>query len=196
MVHLSALLLILLAAPVDQEKPAKKTPPAARVTITAELACLHCTFGEGDSCAVCLKLDDKTPVVLAGKVAKQLEDERFSKKVVVVEGALAIKDKRLVLTSDSAHVYSDKDKGKAPEKGQAVAVGVPCCGHCDLGLCDECTLAVTNAGFPVILDGKLALQHADEAKEGKALTAGGKLYIDKRGLLRLDAKKIDFEKKK
>jgi len=40
------MLLALAAAGADKE--AKKPAPAARVTITAELACLHCTFGEGD----------------------------------------------------------------------------------------------------------------------------------------------------
>jgi hypothetical protein len=46
---------LLLALSVAADKPA---PPTAKATVTAEVACLHCTFGEGDGCAVCLKLDE------------------------------------------------------------------------------------------------------------------------------------------
>jgi hypothetical protein len=97
-----ALLLVAAPANADKDKPAKTSPPA-RVVITAEVACLHCTFGEGDGCAVCLKLDDKTPLVLAGKAAKELFEHRLSKKVVTLEGALSLnKDKRMQLTSEVA----------------------------------------------------------------------------------------------
>src|SRR5262245_59427073 len=100
-----AVLLLSLAAGADD---AKKPVPPARVTLTAELACTHCTFGEGDTCAVCLKIDDKTPVLLAGKTAKQFSDESLTKKVVVIEGVLSVnKDKRLVLTSDEGRFYTD-----------------------------------------------------------------------------------------
>ena len=57
-------------------KDTKKSSPSARATVTAELACLHCEFGQGDSCAACLKIDDKTPIVLEGKVAKDLLKQR------------------------------------------------------------------------------------------------------------------------
>jgi hypothetical protein len=193
-----AVLLLALAAPAaDKEAPQEqKASPSARVTITAALACLHCTFGEGESCAVCLKLDDKTPVVLAGQVAKQFEEDRLSGKVVVVEGILALgKDKRLLLTSSNARLHSDKDKGKAPELGQARAVGAPCCGHCDLKLCDECTLAIVNARFPIVLDGKLAMQHADGIPEGKQVIVTGRPFVDKRGILRLEAKQVELADK-
>src|SRR5437763_16427319 len=106
---------LLLALSIAADKP---VPPAAKTTVTAELACLHCTFGEGDGCAVCLKVDDKTPVLLAGKVARQFEEMRLSKKVVVVEGVLSLdKNKHLVLTGDSGRLYTDKDKGKCPDEG-------------------------------------------------------------------------------
>ena len=52
-----------------------------------------------------------------------------------------------------------------------------------------------NAGVPAVLDGRLADQHA-HLSEAKTVTASGKLFIDKRGLLRLDASKVEFEKKK
>jgi hypothetical protein len=197
MVRLAVCLLAVIAVAAEPAgKEAKKAAPSpAKVSITAELACLHCTFGEGESCAVCLKLDDKTPVVLAGKAARQFEDDRLSRKLVVVDGTLAFKDKRLVLTSETAHLHTDKDKGKAPEKGQVRIVGRACCGSCDLKVCEDCTLAIQNAGVPVVLDGKLADQHA-HLSEAKTVTASGKLFIDKRGLLRLDASKVEFEKKK
>jgi hypothetical protein len=190
-----ALSLALTAA--DQgNKPVKKPSPTARVTLTAELACLHCTFGEGDGCAVCLKVDAKTPVLLEGKAAKQFEEDRLSKKVVVVEGTLALnKDKRLVLTAGSGRFYAAKDKGKVPAKGQARVAGTACCGQCDLALCDECTLAVKNGKFPIILDGKLAAQHAEGGKEAKSVTATGTLFVDKRGLVRLNALKVELSKK-
>jgi hypothetical protein len=171
---------------------AKKPAPPARATITAELACLHCTFGQGDSCAVCLKIDDQTPILLAGKAAQQFEAQRLSQMVLVAEGTLSVnREKRLVLTSDKARPYTDKDKGQAPEKGQVRVVGGACCGHCDLKVCDVCTLAVVNAGFPLVLDGKLAQQHAEGVK---AITATGRPFLDPKGLLRLDAKKVDLQR--
>jgi hypothetical protein len=156
---------------------------------------MHCTFGEGDHCAVCLKLDDKTPVLLAGKTAKQFEEDRLSGKVVVIEGTLSLnKDKRLVLTSDAGRFFTDADRNKAPAKGEVRVVGLACCGKCDLGLCDECTLAIKNAGNPIVLDGKLAAQHAEEGKEAKQATVTGKLFLDKRGLIRVEAKKVEVKK--
>jgi hypothetical protein len=191
-----AVLLLTLAAPTADDAKKPVVPPAARVTITAELACLHCTYGQGDGCAVCLNLGEKTPVLLAGKAAKQFEDERLSNKVVVAEGTLSLnKDKRLVLTSDNAHVYTDKDKGKAPDKGLVRVAGNACCAKCNLELCDECTVAIKNAALPIVLDGKLAAQHAMEGKEPQPSTAVGKLFLDKKGLLRLDATKFEMNKK-
>ena len=46
----------------------------------------------------------------------------------------------------------------------------------------------------MVLDGKLAAGHA-EAKEGQTLTAVGKLFRDKRGLLRLQAESAGLKKK-
>jgi hypothetical protein len=192
---MTPLTLVLLAAlpAADQKAPAKPAAPPARVTVTAETACLHCTFGEGEHCALCLKLDDKTPVLLEGKAAKPFFASRLDGKVVVAEGTLTLsKDKRLVLTCDSAHAWTDKDKGQAPEKGKVRVAGTAVCGSCDLGVCDECTLAVGNGALPVVLDGKLAAGHA-EAKDKQTLTAVGKLFRDKRGLLRLQAESVDIK---
>ena len=194
---MTSLALVLLAAlpGADQKAPAKVAAPPARVTVTAETACLHCSFGEGEDCALCLKVDDKTPVLLEGKAAKPFFEGRLERKVVVAEGTLAVsKDKRLVLTCDNVHAWTDKDKGKAPEKGKVRVAGTACCGSCDLGVCDECTLSVANGGLPVVLDGKLAAGHV-EAKEGQTLTAVGKLFRDKRGLLRLQADSVDLKTK-
>lgn len=188
-------LLLILAAPAAADEAKKPTPStAARVTVTAELACLHCTFGEGDGCAVCLKLDAKTPLLLAGKAAKQFEAMRLSKKAVVARGTLALdKNKRLVLTSDEARLATDKDSAAAPPRGQVRVEGTPVCGSCDLKLCDECTLAVANGAAPIILDGKLARDHAEGAK---GITVVGRVFVDRRGLLRLDATKVDLVKAK
>jgi hypothetical protein len=191
---MNALALLCLGL-VAADDAAKTDKAPAKVTITAELACLHCTFGEGDNCAVCLKIDDKTPVLLEGKAAEPFFKDRLDKKVVVAEGTLSRnKDKRLVLTTANAHEYTDKDKGKAPEKGQTRVEGKACCGHCDLGLCDECTLAIKNASAPIVLDGKLAAKHAEEGKEAKPVTATGQLFLDAKGLLRLDAKSVELGK--
>ncbi len=187
-------LLLTLVAPDGAPGQPVKAAATARVTVTAEIACMHCTFGEGDSCAVCLKIDDKTPVLLSGKAAKQLEPMRLSKKVVVVKGTLQLdKDKRLVLASDNAHFYTSADKGKAPAKGEARVEGVPTCGSCNLMLCDECTLAVVNGKTPIILDGKLARDHAEGAR---AIRTVGRLYIDRRGLVRLVASNVELERSK
>jgi hypothetical protein len=187
-----AALVVALALPAA-EPQAKEAP--ARVTLTAELACLHCTFGEGDGCAVCLKLDDRTPILLAGKVAKQFEKDNLSKKVVVIEGVLSVKDRKLLLTADAGRFGTDADKDRAPAKGQARVVGQPCCGMCDLMLCDACILAIRNAAFPLVLDGKLAFQHAEQGKEAKSVTTSGTLFLDKTGLLRLRAASVTLEKK-
>jgi hypothetical protein len=190
-----ALLLALALPAADADtKDAKKASAPARVTVTASLACLHCTFGEGDGCAACLKLDDKTPLVLAGKGAADLEKERFSKKVLVAEGTLSVnKDKRMVLTIESSHFFDEeKDKGKVPEAGLARISGATACAHCDLNLAKECTVAIRNGDSAVVLDGKLAKSCSEDVK---AITAVGKLFIDKDGLVRLDAKSIDPTKK-
>jgi hypothetical protein len=191
-----ALLLALALPAADAEtKDTKKAPtPAARVTVTAPLACLHCTFGEGDGCAACLKLDDKTPLVLAGKGVGDLEKERFSKKVLVAEGTLSVnKDKRMVLTVDNSHFFDEeKDKGKVPEPGLARVSGATACAHCDLNLAKECTVAIRNGDSAVVLDGKLAKSCAEDVK---TITVVGKLFLDKDGVVRLDAKSIDPTKK-
>src|SRR5262245_11053466 len=188
--------VLLLLAPTLADTKDNKTVPPAQVTVTAELVCMHCDFGEGDGCATALKIDDKTPILLEGKAGKEFYKLRFDKKVLVVTGALSInKDKRLVLTSDSAHVLGDADKGKAPPQGQLRVVGTPVCGRCELALCDECTLAILNAATPIVLDGDLANQHAEEGKSSRLATAVGRPYIDKRGLLRVNAKEVKLEKK-
>jgi hypothetical protein len=200
-----AFTLLLLAAPVlaisfpprtsaSKPKDAKKSPPA-EVVITAEVVCMHCEFGLGESCAGALKIDKNTPVALVGKAAEPLKKIRFDHKVAVVQGTLSLdKNKRLSLAVKSAHLWTDKDKGKAPAQGMARVVGQACCGQCDLGLCDTCTAAVRNAKFPIILDGKLAVRHLEEGDK-VPMTALGKLFIDKRGLVRLEAKKVTFSKK-
>lgn len=190
-----AVMLLALTAPAADPKEPVKTPPA-KVVVTAELACMHCTFGEGDGCAACLKIDDKTPVLLSGKIGKEFIDERLAKKVVVVEGALGLKDKRMDLKADSIRYVGDKEKDKGiPEKGLARIVGAPACAKCDLNIGKECLLAIINPGTPIVLDGKLASKCAEDF-EAKTLTFTGRLFIDKNGLVRLDASKIDGEKKK
>jgi hypothetical protein len=193
MTHL-ALLVLALAVPADgATKEATKAPPA-KVTITAELACLHCTFGEGDGCAACLKLDEKTPIVLAGKCPDEFVEQRLKKKVVVCEGTLALnKDKRMLLTIDNAHFYTDKDKDTAPAVGQVRVVGDSCCAHCDLKIASECTVAVRNADSPIVLDGKLAHECLEDSAK---VTLVGRPFLDKNGLLRVEAKTLDVEKKK
>lgn len=192
MTPLTMLLMGLALAGADKDA---KTVSAAKVTATAELACLHCTFGQGDHCAVCLKLDDKTPLILEGNAAKPFMEQRFSAKVVVAAGTLSLnKDKRLVLTTTDVHAFGDKDKGKAPAKGLVRVTNKACCGHCDLGVVDSCTLAVQNAKAPVVLDGKLAHKYEVESKQNKTVTVTGKLSVDSHGLVRLDAQKVDFAK--
>ena len=48
-----------------------------------------------------------------------------------------------------------------------------------------------NGTSPIVLNGKLAKDHADDAK---AVTVLGRPYLDKRGLLRVDATKVDLVK--
>src|SRR5262245_28915809 len=116
-----ALLVALSAAAADAPKT-----DLAKVTVTAEVVCQHCTFGIEDrnGCGACLKLDEKTPVLLNGKVADDLLKIRFDKKVYVAEGTLGLdKEKRFVLTVTSAREKTDADKGKVPEAGQVQITG-------------------------------------------------------------------------
>jgi hypothetical protein len=186
MVASVAACLLVAAEPAKENKA-----PSARIVVTAEAACLHCTFGEGESCAVCLKIDDKTPILLEGKPAEDLFKIRLRKQVHVVEGTLKLKDKKMILVAEKSRPYDEKEKDKAPAKGLAYLQGPAICGRCDLSLCDECTLAVKNGDTPIILQGELAADHAP----GKGtLLVTGKLYVDDRGLLRILAKKVDTKK--
>lgn len=190
---LIAICLTALAACASSADDAKKTLPPAKVFFTADLGCLHCDFGIGESCAGCLKLDDKKFVVLEGKVAKQLENDLLDNKVVAIEGALTRgKDGQLVLASDKAAFVAAADKGFAA-KGTVRCEGTPVCGSCDLKLCEQCTLAIANGACPIILDGPLATKH--RADEGGFVRTMGKLFIDKRGLVRLQATKVELQDK-
>ena len=151
----------------------KKAPAPAKLTITAETACGHCTFGFGDSCALCLKLDDVTPIILEGKPTEEFFDSRLSGTLLIVEGTLSVnKDKRLVLKADKARVFADKDKGKAPNKGEARIDGD----------------VITVKGTPAIRNGDYPIALAGKHTEGKPTSVSGVLAIDKDGKLRLDTK--------
>jgi len=184
-------LLLAVSSPAGDKQP--KPPAPAQVTVTGELVCLHCHIGEGDSCAPALRLDGKVPLILAGKAAKKFEELTFDEKKLVATGALSLnKNKRMVLTSDDAQVLTGKEKVKVPPLGRARLVGTPICGKCQLMVCEECTLAVANGKAAIILDGKYAQDHAEDYR---TITATGRLFIDRRGLLRLDATKVDLTKK-
>jgi hypothetical protein len=191
-----ALAALFLAGPAfaGEAKPAAKPP--AKVTVTAEVGCLHCDYGIGDGCAACLKLNKDTPLVLEGKGLEPLFKVRFDKKVAVVEGTLAKKGKKLTLTVTKARIVEGKDRAKALAAGQTRIVGLACCGSCDLGLCDTCTAAFTNGTSPIILDGKLAARHLEAKDKARPMTAVGKLFLDKRGLVRLEAVKVELPKEK
>jgi hypothetical protein len=186
---LCGLLVILLGGALtlaeDKKEPAAKP---AKVVVTAEAACLHCHFGTGDACAVCLKLDDKTPLVVEGKAAEELFKVRMKKPTYVVEGVLKLKDKQMILVAEKCMPFEEKSKEKVPGKGLAYLEGPAICGMCDLSLCDECTLAFRNEKTPIILDGELARDHAG----GKGtIGVTGKLQVDKNGRLRVVASKVD-----
>jgi hypothetical protein len=164
-----AICLLALVAGFDD----KKAPTPAKVTITAETACGHCTFGFGDSCALCLKLDDVTPIILEGKASEEFFDSRLSGTLLIVEGTLSVnKDKRLVLKADKARAFADKDKGKAPNKGEACIEGD----------------VVSVKGAPAIRNGDYPIALAGKHTEGKPATLTGVLAIDKEGKLRLETK--------
>jgi len=168
---ITALLLLALVADGDS----KKTPPAAKVTVTAETACTHCTFGFGESCALCLKLDESTPIILEGKAAEECFESRLSGTLLVVEGALSVNaDKRMVLRVAKARPYSDKDKAKAPDKGQARVEGTV--------YSEKGTLAIRNGDHAILLHGK-------QPEAGKAAALDGELSLDKAGKIQLEAKK-------
>jgi hypothetical protein len=168
----TAVFLLALVAQSD----AKKTPAPAKITITAETACGHCTFGFGDSCALCLKLDDVTPILLEGKASEEFFESRLSSTLIIVEGTLSVnQDKRLVLKADKARAYTEKDKDKAPKKGDVRIEG-------DV-IAVNGKAAFRNGEHPISLAGKQT--------EGKNTTLTGTLAIDKDGKLRLDSKKPD-----
>jgi hypothetical protein len=176
---MNILAVLLLAVVADGD--VKKSPAPAKITITAETACGHCTFGFGDSCALCLKLNDVTPILLEGKASEEFFESRLNSTLIVVEGTLSVnKDKRLVLKTAKARAYTDKDKGKSPNKGEARIEG-------DV-IAVNGTPAIRNGDHPIALAGK----HTD----GKSATVTGTLAIDKDGKLRLEAKKANLNKGK
>jgi hypothetical protein len=185
------LLSLVLAVPLALAEPEKKdaADAPAKAVVTAESACLHCHFGTGDSCAACLKLNDKTPLVLEGKAAEEVFKARFKKQPFTVQGALKLNGKQMVLVVEKATPFDEKSK--APAKGLAYLEGPAVCGMCDLSLCDECTLAFRNGKTPIILDGDLARDHAG----GKGVIGvTGKLQVDDRGRLRIVADKVEANK--
>jgi hypothetical protein len=191
-VALMCLALTLPGADKDAKdtKEAPKSFPPAKVTVTGELACLHCAFGVGDSCCSAIKIDDKTPLQLTGKVADEFKKDRFDKKILVAEGTLSVnKDKVLTLVVDKAHFLSEKDK--APPAGEARVTGVSACASCDLKITADCKVAFRNGDAPILLDGKLSEKCAEG---GKTFTATGKLSVDKDGHVRLDAKTLEPDK--
>jgi hypothetical protein len=177
-----ALLLALSAPAADAPKPAP-----AKVTITAELVCQHCTFGieDRDGCGACLKLDEKTPVLLNGKVADGLLKARFDKKIYVAEGTLALdKEKRLVLTVTSARERTDADKGKAPEAGQAFITG-------KLQAKDG-KLSIENGDAPLAVESKTPPPGSDAnpvTATGKLTVKDGKPSLEAASVQPADAKK-------
>jgi hypothetical protein len=177
----------------DVKEEIKKAQPA-KVTVTAEVACLHCSFGVGDSCCAALKIDDKTPIRLTGKQAEELEKERFGKKTYVVNGTLSVgKDKVLTLAVDSARLFGDADKDLAPAKGEVRITGTSACGHCDLKIAESCQVALKNGDFPVLLTGKDAEKCESD---GKTYTATGKVSLSKTGIVQLEIKKLETAKEK
>jgi hypothetical protein len=175
-------LVLLLALSAPSAEPAKPAP--AKVTITAEVACAHCAFGiesEG-GCAPCLKLDDKTPVILKGKISEPLLKARFDKKVFVVEGTLSVnKEKVLVLDLSAARERTDADKGKAPDAGQARLTGTV--------TPKDGGLTLQNGTTPVTVESKVA------PTEEKPVTVTGKLGV-KDGKPRLEASSLEPVEKK
>ena len=109
------------------------------------------------------------------------------RNAIVAEGILSHEGgSALKLVADKARVWNaEKDKGL--EHDRFVVEGKAICGKCDLGKADVCTLAVENGKAPIVLEGKLAEEHAD----GKGtIRATGKLRVQKDGLLRLDAEQV------
>jgi hypothetical protein len=161
-----------MSAPTAE--PVKPVP--AKVTMTAEVVCGHCSFGiesEG-GCFAALKLDDKTPVILKGKASEPLARATFDKKIFVVEGTLSLnKDKRMVLTLTSARERTDADKEKAPAAGTVRINGTV--------ESKDGSLTIQNGEVPLALgDGKFAKPEANTLVEaaGKVVVKDGKVTLD------------------
>jgi len=173
----------------EPAKPNANEIAPAKVTVTGEVACLHCHFGQGNGCAPALRLDDKTPLPVLGKAAEVLAPVTFKKRVAAVEGALELREKQMVLSAGAAKLLDEKEP--RPARAVAVVEGKPICGRCDLAVCEECTLAVKNGKSPIILDGSKALDHAEDLSW---IGVTGHLKVDARGLLRIDAAKVEKKK--
>lgn len=189
-------MLLMLFVGMAQDAKLKAAPPA-KLTVTAQVACLHCTFGEGEQCVVCLKVDDKTPLLLTGTAAKPFEEDRLGGAVLIATGTLTRnKDKRLELACATVTKATPEVLKTAPGKGQSRVEGHACCAKCDLKKFDQCTMAVKNAALPIILSGDLADQHAGEGAEPRPVVVTGRLFLDKDGTMRIEAAKVEDVKKK
>jgi hypothetical protein len=185
----AVLLLALTVAAEPAADSTKPLPPQAKVTVTASITCSHCEFNIGDSCGACLKLDEKTPVLLEGKLVEALNKERFSEKVFVAQGTLSVnKDRHLVLNVESAHALGDADKDKAPPAGAVRVEGSPACAHCDLHIGTSCNLAIKNAAHPILVE------KGGDDSDGKVAIVVGRPYVDKDGLLHVEARQVKLEK--
>jgi hypothetical protein len=175
---------LALAAPATAVEP-EKAPKSAKAVVTAEVAPAKTPKGQTEAARLVLRINDKTEVLLDLSKVKDTPAVRQPGGVVTVTGVLTLDGKQAVLTAESVKVFDGKDK--APAKGVTYLEGDAICGKCDLAKCDVCTLAVKNAAAPVILDGDLAQDHAD----GKGpIGVWGRLFVDDRGLLRIEATKV------
>jgi hypothetical protein len=193
-------LVVLLAGVATAEEKKEKAPAPARVAVRATVAqFVVAQFGEDFDIQAAVNVDglgrlsiDLGRTSQAAKEAReQVDQARKTGAGIVAEGKLRLEGDRLVLTADKFRA-ADAEKDRALPLGGVIVEGQAICGMCDLMKCSECTLAVTNGAAPVILDGKLAKRHAEGLG---VIVATGKLRLQKDGLIRLDADKVEEKKK-
>jgi hypothetical protein len=207
MIHALPLAVLLAGvAPADEKK--EKPPAPARISVRGEVVqfqIVQVAQGEGaqvrmvNTAEATLKVEGlgtlrvntlKTGLSVKEATEKVLEGVK-GKDGLVAEGTLRLDGKQLVLDADKVRA-GDAQKDRALPLGGVVVEGQAVCGKCDLMKCDDCTLAVQNGAAPVVLDGKLAMRHAEGLG---VIVATGKLRLQKDGLIRLDADKVEEKKK-
>ena len=175
-----------------EQQPTKDKPIAAALgNAVGEVVCGRCEFNATSTCSTALKMGDKQFVLVAGKVADGLFDERESGKLVRVFGALTVEDGVATIAGvKSAEVQNKKAKPSLTLSGKLV------CTKCEFKIGEECGIGLKAGKLQVVLVGDAAKELFKRRCSGDPKVATGALTQVKENTLYLNASKVTDPKKR